>query len=96
MKINTHNVIVQCAGLILIVVITFNFISITSHIQQTKELKEHIQELEYKIQAIEQDVIVFENMHADHYGFEEHTILKLIDNNKADNYKAFLDSIKSK
>lgn len=62
-----------------------------------------IQDLEYKIEklqhqynAIDNDLIKFENMHADHYAFEEEGILKYLEPDKAFEYKFYLDSIKSK
>lgn len=96
MKINTHNVIVQLAGLLIIIVVTFNFVNIVSHVEEVHELKARLDNAEKDIEDLKQMTIVFENMHGDHYGFEEHKVLELIDKDKANDYKAFLDSIKNK
>lgn len=52
-----------------------------------------IRELEYRIEVLESDMIIFENAHADHYSFEEYTILKYLPADKAREYKHYLDSI---
>lgn len=78
-----------------ILIFTISFI-ISNNFQKIEVLKYKVKELELKVKILEQDHIVFENMHADHYGFEENKVLELIEPNKANNYKVFLDSIKNK
>lgn len=89
MKIKTFILIIS----LILTVIALLFIDALHN--DIKRNRERISELEYKVECLERDAISFENMHADHYGFEEDEILNLIEPTKAKAYKAKLDSLRN-
>lgn len=82
--------------LVSVFVILLTCIKISSIDDDIIELKQQNYDLKHKLEDIECILDTYENMHADHYAFEEYKILQLINDNKAKEYKQYLDSIKTK
>lgn len=72
------------------------FCKINSLNGKINDLTDELNEAKDKIESLDNDCEQFNNMHADHYAFEEYKVLELINSDKANTYKQFLDSIKTK
>lgn len=75
------------------VILCYFFFVIWEYRRQMEGFQEEISELQYKIECFERDVICFQNMHADHYEFEENVIPKYLEPEAAQRYKQYIDSV---